>query len=69
MDLGELRGSIFDSIFTAVTYSNLITAKMVGLSWLTWGETIAILAIFVILSKALSIIAEKENEKTEEETN
>ena len=31
MDLGELRGSIF----TAVTFSNLITAKMVGLSWLT----------------------------------
>lgn len=65
MDLGELRGSIF----TAVTFSNLITAKMVGLSWLTWGETIAILVIYAILSKALSIIAEKDNEKTEEKTN
>lgn len=64
MDLGELRGSIF----TAVTFSNLITAKMVGLSWLTWGETIAILVIYAILSKALSIIVEN-NEKTEEETN
>lgn len=64
MDLGELRGSIF----TAVTFSNLITAKMVGLSWLTWGETIAILVIHAILAKALSIIAEN-NEKTEEETN
>lgn len=65
MDLGELRGSIF----TAVTFSNLITAKMVGLSWLTWGETIAILVIHVILSKALSIVAENYNKKTEEETN
>lgn len=64
MDLGELRGSIF----TAVTFSNLITAKIVGLSWLTWGETIAFLVIYAILSKALSIIAEK-NEKTEEKTN
>ena len=65
MDLGELRGSIF----TAVTFSNLVTAKIVGLSWLTWGETIAILVIYTILSKALSIIAEKSNEKAEEETN
>ena len=65
MDLGELRGSIF----TAVTFSNLITAKMVGLSWLTWGETIAILVIHAILAKALLIIAEKDNEKTEEKTN
>lgn len=65
MDLGELRGSIF----TAVTFSNLITAKMVGLSWLTWGETIAILVIYAILAKALLIIAEKDNEKTEEKTN
>ena len=64
MDLGELRGSIF----TAVTYSNLITAKIVGLSWLTWGETIVFLVIYAILSKALSIIVEN-NEKTEEETN
>lgn len=63
MDLGELRGSIF----TAVTFSNLVTAKIVGLSWLTWGETIAILVIYAILSKALSIIAEKNNEKAEEE--
>ena len=65
MDLGELRGSIF----TAVTFSNLVTAKIVGLSWLTWGETIAILVIYAILSKALSIIAEKNKEKAEEETN
>ena len=63
MDLGELRGSIF----TAVTFSNLVTAKIVGLSWLTWGETIAILVIYAILSKALSIIAEKNTEKAEEE--
>ena len=63
MDLGELRGSIF----TAVTFSNLVTAKVVGLSWLTWGETIAILVIYAILSKALSIIAEKNSEKAEEE--
>ena len=63
MDLGELRGSIF----TAVTFSNLVTAKIVGLSWLTWGETIAILVIYAILSKALSIIVEKNSEKAEEE--
>lgn len=63
MDLGDLRGSIF----TAVTFSNLITAKIVGLSWLTWGETITILIMYLVFSKALEIILTKNNKETKGE--
>lgn len=63
MDLGELRSSIF----TAVTFSNLISAKIVGLSWLTWFETFAILIMYLVFSKALEIILTKNNKETKGE--
>ena len=63
MDLGDLRGSIF----TAVTFSNLISAKIVGLSWLTWFETFVILIMYLVFSKALEIILTKNNKETKGE--
>lgn len=61
MDLRDLRSSIF----TAVTFSNLISAKIVGLSWLTWFETFVILIMYLVFSKALEIILTK-NQKNKE---
>lgn len=63
MDLRDLRSSIF----TAVTFSNLISAKIVGLSWLTWFETFAILIMYLVFSKALEIILTKNNKETKGE--
>lgn len=63
MDLRDLRSSIF----TAVTFSNLISAKIVGLSWLTWFETFVILIMYLVFSKALEIILTKNNKETKGE--
>lgn len=59
MDLGDLRGSIF----TAVTFANVVSAKIVGLSWLSWSETFVILIMCLVFSKALEIILTKNNNK------
>ena len=63
MDLGELRSSIF----TAVTFANVISAKIVGLSWLSWSETFVILIMCLVFSKALEIILTKNNKETKGE--
>lgn len=63
MDLGDLRGSIF----TAVTFANVISAKIVGLSWLSWSETFVILIMCLVFSKALEIILTKNNKETKGE--
>lgn len=57
---------IIGSVFTAIMFGNLITAKLVGLSWLTWSETAVILAAYVILVRLIGRVNEALNKDKED---
>ena len=54
------------SVFTAIFFGNLITAKIVGLSWLTWSETAVILIGYMAFIKLVAVIYEVTNKDKED---